>query len=116
MESRTEPPGAPMPGPKPPAFDVGAMATQLQAMIDEVVRVSSPALREIAVKAAELAAVAGEHAGPVARTIAARTDEVGHAVARHASAFAESHRAPHDAPAAEAPDPAPPGSGSGPPV
>lgn len=103
MDARTDPaPGTP-PDPAPPGIDLAAMAAQLQRMIDEVARVTAPALRDVAVKAAELAAVAGERAGPVARDLAERTGEAGHAVAVRATAFASAHRAP---PAPPAPPPA----------
>ena len=87
-----------------------ASAAPLRSLVDDVVRISTPALRLLAVKAAELAAVAGEHAGPVARTIAERTDDAGHALARHATAFAVSHRTPPAESTTRT------GEGSGPPV
>lgn len=95
MDARHETPPDPAAGEpgRSPGFDAAAMAAQLQAMIDQVARVSAPALRVVAVKAAELAVAAGEHAGPIARGIADRTDEAGRALAREAAAFAAAHRA-----------------------
>jgi len=73
--------------------DVQGLLGQLQGMIAKVAHASEPALREVAAKAAELAAVAGERAGPIAHTIAGKTEEVGHTVAGKASGFASSIRA-----------------------
>jgi hypothetical protein len=81
-------------------LDVPGMLSQLQGMIGKVAHASEPALREVAAKAAELAAVAAEHAGPIAHTLAEKTDEVSHVVAERASGLASSLRAgaPHDTP------------------
>ena len=57
------------------------MLTQLQSMIDTVAIRSGPVLREVAAKAAELAAVAGERAGPIAYKAAEATQKVGQRVA-----------------------------------
>jgi hypothetical protein len=57
------------------------MLTQLQSMIDTVAVRSGPVLREVAAKAAELAAVAGEHAGPIAYKAAETTQKVGQQIA-----------------------------------
>src|SRR5262245_15613345 len=57
------------------------MLTQLQGMIDAVAVKSGPVLREVAAKAAELAAVAGERAGPIAYKAADATQKVGQRVA-----------------------------------
>ena len=51
--------------------------TQLQAMIENVATQARPVLRELSIKAAELAAVAGEKAGPVAHRAAELTGEAG---------------------------------------
>jgi hypothetical protein len=51
--------------------------TQLQAMIDNVATHAAPAMRDVAAKAAELAAIAGEKAGPIARRAADATAEAG---------------------------------------
>jgi hypothetical protein len=50
---------------------------QLQAMIENVTEQAAPVLREVSAKAAELAAVAGEKAGPFAARAAELTAEAG---------------------------------------
>jgi hypothetical protein len=50
---------------------------QLQEMIDQAGRQAGPVLRDVAAKAAELAAVAAENAGPVAHKAANVTGSVG---------------------------------------
>ncbi|MGZ6268997.1 MAG: hypothetical protein ACXWMU_00320 [Candidatus Limnocylindrales bacterium] len=57
------------------------MLAQLQGMIDDVAHQARPVLREVAAKAAELAAIAGEKAGPLAHKAAEVTEEVGGKVA-----------------------------------
>ena len=57
------------------------MLVQLQGMIDTVAVKSGPVLREVAAKAAELAAVAGERAGPIAYKAAEATQKFGQRVA-----------------------------------
>jgi hypothetical protein len=57
------------------------MLNQLQGMIDTVAVKSGPVLREVAAKAAELAAVAGDRAGPIAYKAAEATQKVGQRVA-----------------------------------
>jgi hypothetical protein len=57
------------------------MLIQLQGMIDTVAERSGPVLREVAAKAAELAAVAGERAGPIAYKAAEATQKIGQRVA-----------------------------------
>ncbi len=54
---------------------------QLQSMIENAATQATPVLREVAAKAAELAAVAGEKAGPVAARAAEFTAEAGHRIA-----------------------------------
>ena len=54
---------------------------QLQTMIENAATQAAPVLREVAAKAAELAAVAGEKAGPVAARAAELTAEAGHRIA-----------------------------------
>ena len=95
----TQDPGTPPSGEQPGngtgragSIDVQGMLGQLQGMIVKVAHASEPALREVAAKAAELAAVAGERAGPIAHTLADKTEEVGHSVAGRASGFASSIR------------------------
>jgi hypothetical protein len=50
---------------------------QLQDMIEEAGKTAGPVLRDVAAKAAELAAVAAENAGPVAHKAADVTEHVG---------------------------------------
>ena len=50
---------------------------QLQEMIEEAGKTAGPILRDVAAKAAELAAVAAENAGPVAHKAANVTEHVG---------------------------------------
>lgn len=50
---------------------------QLQEMIDHAGQQAGPVLRDVAAKAAELAAVAAENAGPIARKAANVTEHVG---------------------------------------
>jgi hypothetical protein len=83
---------------------------QLQEMIDRVTAEAGPVARDVAVKAAELAAVAGEKAGPFARRAADVTGDVGTRVAERSRRFADDmrHRAaeggsPPDAPGDAAP-------------
>ena len=53
------------------------MISQLQVMIDQAGKTAGPVLRDVAAKAAELAAVAAENAGPVAHKAANVTEHVG---------------------------------------
>ena len=64
------------------------MLIQLQQMIDTVALQAGPVMREVAAKAAELAAVAGEKAGPVAHRAAAATESVGQRVAARSKVMA----------------------------
>jgi hypothetical protein len=50
---------------------------QLQVMIEEAGKSAGPVLRDVAAKAAELAAVAAQNAGPVAHKAANVTEHVG---------------------------------------
>jgi hypothetical protein len=50
---------------------------QLDSIIDSLTTYATPVLREIAAKAAELAAMAGEAAGPVAQRATDRTEVAG---------------------------------------
>ncbi len=74
---------------RPPSGSMGLLA-QLQRLITQVA--SAHVTREVAAKAAELAAVAAEKAGPAAHAVAERTEEVGQSVAERATAFASSMR------------------------
>jgi hypothetical protein len=61
---------------------------QLQTMIENAATQAAPVMREVAAKAAELAAVAGEKAGPVAARAAELTAEAGHRIAERSRDFA----------------------------
>ena len=65
---------------------------QLQTMIDGVTTAAAPHVREIAAKAAELAAKAGDAAGPVAKKAAGVTSDVGQKVAAKSRDFAADMR------------------------
>lgn len=65
---------------------------QLQTMIDGVATAAAPHVREIAAKAAELAAKAGDAAGPFASRAAAATSDVGQKVAAKSRDFAADMR------------------------
>ena len=62
------------PSPDEPA---AAPVRQLDAMIENLAGYAVPVLREIAARAADLAAKAGEAAGPMAHKAADKTEEVG---------------------------------------
>jgi hypothetical protein len=61
------------PGPDEPAAPV----RQLDSIIENLAGYAVPVLREIAARAAELAAKAGDAAGPMAHKAADKTEEVG---------------------------------------
>lgn len=77
------------------------MLIQLQQMIDTVSYQAAPVIRDIAAKAAELAAVAGQKAGPLAYKAAEVTDQLGQKVAARSSTVAADLRraAANDMPA-----------------
>ena len=72
---------------------------QLDAIIENVTNYATPVLREIAARAAELAAKAGQAAGPMALKAAEKTGEVGDVVASKSRAFASDLRAESASPA-----------------
>ena len=85
---------------------------QLQVMIEEAGKTAGPVLRDVAAKAAELAAVAAENAGPVAHKAANVTEQVGDKLAARSKDLAadlrkaaEAARAQAAAPADEEPKP-----------
>jgi hypothetical protein len=92
------------PGPEPTephAFEssaaegrTAAWLAQLQSMIDNVATAAGPTLREVAAKAAELAAKAGDAAGPIAQKAASVTGDVGQRVAAKSRDFAADLRKP----------------------
>ncbi len=55
--------------------------TQLQAMIENLATQARPVIREVGIKAAELAVMAGEKAGPVAQRAAELTGQAGQKLA-----------------------------------
>lgn len=70
------------------------MIAQLQVMIDQAGKTAGPVLRDVAAKAAELAAVAAENAGPVAHKAANVTEHVGDRLAiRSKELAADLHKA-----------------------
>jgi hypothetical protein len=64
-----------------PGNEPNAAIRQLEAIIGNLTTFATPVLREIAARAAELAAKAGEAAGPVAHKAAGMTEEVGERLA-----------------------------------
>ena len=88
---------------------------QLQTMIENAATQAAPVMREVAAKAAELAAVAGEKAGPVAARAAELTAEAGHKIAERSRDLATELRRDQAA-RGEAPEPgmAPPAAPSDP--
>lgn len=65
------------PGSSGPGYDPNGAVRQLEAIIQNLTAHATPILREIAARAAELAAKAGEAAGPLAHKAATVTEEVG---------------------------------------
>ncbi len=65
---------------------------QLQSMIDDIATQAAPVVRQIGVKAAELAVVAGEKAGPLAHRAAEATETAGIRLAERSRQFAEDLR------------------------
>ena len=72
------------------------MLVQLQQMIDTLATQAAPVMREVAAKAAELAAVAGEKAGPLAHRAAGMTENVGQRVAARSKELATELRQPKE--------------------
>lgn len=77
---------------KRPPMGGREMLAQLQAMIDGLAEQAGPVMRDVAIKAAELAAVAGEKAGPFAHRAAEKTEVVGRRVAARSKEKAEEWR------------------------
>ena len=73
------------------------MLVQLQQMIDTIATQAAPVVRDVAAKAAELAAVAGEKAGPFAYKAAGATEAFGQKVAAKSKDWATELRKPQDA-------------------
>ncbi len=72
------------------------MLAQLQNMIDTASYQASPTLRQIGAKAAELAALAGAKAGPLAYKAAEATDQFGQRVAARSKSVAADLRRVND--------------------
>lgn len=72
------------------------MLVQLQQMIDTLATQAAPVMREVAAKAAELAAVAGQKAGPLAHKAAGVTESVGQRVAARSKEMAADLRRPRE--------------------
>ena len=94
---------APEQGERPKAPAGREMLVQLQQMIDNIAYQAAPVVREVGAKAAELAAIAGTKAGPIAHKAADVTEQFGQRVAARSSAMAADLRKPReDADATEA--------------
>jgi hypothetical protein len=74
------------------AEDSNPAVRQLEGIIQSLTDYARPALREIAARAAELAAKAGEAAGPVAQRAAGATGEVGSRLAARSREIASDLR------------------------
>ncbi len=93
---------------------------QLQSMIDDLATQAAPVIRQVGVKAAELAVLAGEKAGPIAHRAADATETAGIRLAERSRQFADDLRrqqgeaGPEGEQAAEAAgaEPAPPEAGA----
>jgi hypothetical protein len=72
------------------------MLIQLQQMIDTLATQAGPVMREVAAKAAELAAVAGEKAGPLAHRAAGMTESAGQKIAARSKEMAADLRRPRE--------------------
>jgi hypothetical protein len=73
------------------------MLVQLQQMIDTIATQAGPVMRDVAVKAAELAAIAGQKAGPLAYKAAEVTENLGQKVAARSNQWAaDMKRAPEE--------------------
>ena len=68
---------APEQGERPKAPAGREMLVQLQQMIDNIAYQAAPVVREVGAKAAELAAIAGTKAGPIAHKAADVTEQFG---------------------------------------
>ncbi len=88
---------APTDAARPRAAAGREMLVQLQQMIDTLATQAAPVMREVAAKAAELAAVAGTKAGPIAHKAAGVTEMVGQRVAARSKDLAAELRRPAEA-------------------
>jgi hypothetical protein len=87
---------APEQGDKPKAPAGREMLIQLQQMIDTIAYQAAPVVREVGAKAAELAAIAGSKAGPLAHKAADATEQFGQRVAARSTAMAADLRKPRE--------------------
>src|SRR3954470_8921449 len=87
---------APEQGERPKAPAGREMLIQLQQMIDNIAYQAAPVVREVGAKAAELAAIAGTKAGPIAHKAADVTEQFGQRVAARSSAMAADLRKPRE--------------------
>ena len=87
---------APEQGERPKAPAGREMLVQLQQMIDNITYQAAPVVREVGAKAAELAAIAGTKAGPIAHKAADVTEQFGQRVAARSSAMAADLRKPRE--------------------
>lgn len=71
---------------------------QLQGMIENLTTQAGPVIRDIGIKAAELAAIAGEKAGPVAQRAAELTGQAGQKLAERSRDLAADLRHQQAAP------------------
>src|SRR3954453_13395493 len=94
---------APDNGDKPRAPAGREMLIQLQQMIDTVAYQARPVMRDVAAKAAELAAVAGQKAGPLAYKAAEVTEQFGQRVAERSRTVAADLRRSDEGQAATSP-------------
>ena len=85
---------APDDGGRPRSAAGREMLVQLQQMIDTLATQAGPVMRDVAAKAAELAAIAGEKAGPIAHKAAGVTEAVGQRVAARSKEMAADLRRP----------------------
>jgi hypothetical protein len=74
--------------PAAPKTESREWVVQLQTMIEQLTTQAAPVIREVGAKAAELAALAGEKAGPVAHRAAALTSDAGMKLAERSRTFA----------------------------
>ena len=85
--------GAPEEEPEAAARTSGRVwLDQLQSMIDDLATQAAPVVRQIGVKAAELAVLAGEKAGPIAHRAADATETAGIRLAERSRQLADDLR------------------------
>lgn len=80
------------------------MIGQLQSMIDSLATQAAPVVRQIGVKAAELAAIAADRAGPLAHKAADATEHASERIAERSRTWAADLRSRAEAAGAEDPE------------